>query len=310
VGINFQIGGLVMKKILLAPIFLLILGGCGDSMFQGMESKNTTEAKNFEVSKSLDSGDFNSVLSNPNANAQDYAAAAMGAAGLDPVKLIDKINDIAASGTATKNDIGAVTAIPINPDVLDKVETAKDKLENELGWTVVSSKSREADLEFQTEKGKLEKTITGCSGAKCKDPNLNFQMVMTSLTSVITAIAQVGKDKGISYLDTDNTTKTFDPSDGIKEKEAEALGKYLITDPLVKVDTDGKDGGDTTLVDVVAENVVNVVYALPFANLGADSDINKVLTQVTQGQKSLDYNGDGNITSADLSDYLKEVLGT
>src|SRR3989304_5448640 len=121
-----------MKKGFLILVALLVAAGCGTNMFEGMEDKNTTEATASEVTMKLDSGDYDWVLANADkANATDYAAAAMGAAGLNPTELINALNDIAEE-TGTKNDIGAVTSISFDTSALSALQTAKGKLSDEL----------------------------------------------------------------------------------------------------------------------------------------------------------------------------------
>ena len=248
-----------MKKVSLILVALLMAAGCGTNMFEGMEDKNTTEATASEVTMKLDSGDYDWVLANADkANATDYAAAAMGAAGLNPTELINALNDIAESGT--QNDLGAVTSISIDTTALGALQTAKEKLIAELA-------------------------------AKPNDPELSFQMVLTSITSSITAIAKVGEEGSIA---------DFDPSNGINTDEAKAVGNYIADNP--------NNTDVINLTSLIAEDVGNAVVALPDANLGA-SDLNSVLTDVTQGQGSLDYDGDNTIESTDISDYFINVLG-
>lgn len=257
-----------MKKMFLILITLLISVGCGTNVFEGIEDKNSTEAGDIENSKILDSGNYDSILDNPeDANATDYSAAAMGKAGLDPIKLINALNDIAQEGVQ-QNDLSAVVSLEINPDALNNVQTAKDKLKEELA-------------------------------ANPTDPDLNFQLVMTSLTSTVTALSQVGQDN------IDN----FNPTDGIDPEEASLLGNYIADNPeaTVNVDMDG-DGENDKLLDIIAGDVNDTVDSLPNANLG-NSDMNQVLTSTTQGDGSLDYDGDGIVTGTDISDYLINVLG-
>ena len=254
-----------MKKLFLMFAALLIITGCGDSLFSGMENKNSSEATNFDVAKKLDNGDYNWILNNPDkANATDYSAAAMGAAGLDPVKLIQTLNDVAAGGS--NNDLTAVlSSISIDTTKLDDLQTAKDKLAEELA-----------------------KNPT--------DPDLNLQLVMTSLTSTITAIALAGQ--GVTDVNVTN---------GISDTEATSIANTVINNP--QIDTDGDGVNDTAIATLVAEDVTNVVTALPNANLGTDSDLNQVLTQTSQGSGSINYDGTGSVTATDVSNYLTNVIG-
>jgi len=258
--------------ILLITIILFITAGCGGNFFEGLENKNSSEAKEIDISKKLDSGDYDGILNNPDANALDYAAAAMGAAGLNPADLIDALNNIAKQSST--NDLSSVMSISINPEFLDELQSAKEKLEDEM------------DCENNPD------------GAKCLDPNLNFQLVMTSLTSTVTAIAQVGGDASV------------DTSDGISETEAVNISNYLVANPGAQVDTDGDNAPDTSLALVIANDMVDVGGSLPNADLGTDSDLNEVLTETTQGEGSINYDGQGDVTETDVSNYLQCVLGT
>lgn len=256
-------------------LFLIILAfvfsGCGTNVFEGIESKDTEEANAFDVSKKLDSGDYKWILDNPDkVNATDYAAAAMGYAGLDSDSLITALNDMADE--EKNNNLSAVTSLSIKPDALPYLQEAKKKLENELL-------------------------------ANPEDPELNFQMVLTSLTSTITALAQVGQD----------SVGGFDSTDGISNSEAVALGNYIVTYPGVNVNVDTNNDGlvnaNDTLVSLVAGDVSSIETCLPKAQLGSESALNEVLQETTQGEDSIDYNGDGTVTAPDISNYLISILG-
>lgn len=251
--------------------FLIIsafLAGCGTNAFQSMDDKNSKEAAALETTKKLDSRNYDAILADPDsANATDYAAAAMGAAGLDPVDLISTLTDIADS--VNKNDLSAITALSLNPDALDELQTAKAKLEAELNCP---------------------------DGPKCNDPDLNFQMVMTSLTSTITAIAQLGDTTGITV------------TDGINSTEAVTLATSI--NPTVQVDTNGDGLADTSLITLIANDIVNVGESLPNADLGTDSELNNVLTDTTTGSGSINYDGTGSVSDQDVTNYLKCVIGS
>jgi len=266
-----------MSKIifLLITITLLISVGCGGNWFEAIEDTHSSEAKQIDTSKKLDSGDYEAILNDPNANALDYAAAAMGAAGLNPADLIDALNNIAKQSST--NDLSSVVSISISPEFLDELQIAKEKLEDEM------------DCEKNPE------------GTKCLDPNLNFQLVMTSLTSTVTAIAQVGGDASV------------DASDGIDETEAVNISNFLIANPGAKVDINGDgdtdDPEDTSLALVIVNDVADIGGALPNSDLGTDSELNNVLTETTQGEGSINYDGQGDVTETDVSNYLQCVLG-
>ncbi|MDO8447146.1 MAG: hypothetical protein Q7T53_13820 [Deltaproteobacteria bacterium] len=263
------------KNLMLFCLLTLITIGCGENVFEGQEDKGTSEAERLEISNKLDSGDYPAVLNDPNATAVEYGEAAMGLAGLDPVSLIQAMNDVAEDPNITDNDLGPVTNLPINPDALDELQAAKNKLSSEISSICTADPTSQ----------------------QCKD--LNFQMTILSLSSTITAFAQVGQ----------TNVGGFDPTDGISTTEATSLGNYIASNPTVQADANGDGTPDTGLATLIDGDVDNVVAALPNAALGADSDLNQVLTEATQGSGSINYDGTGDVTSTDISNYLKNVLG-
>jgi len=275
-----------MKKLalLLSLLSVVFIAGCGENIFEGQEDKNTTEAERLNISDDLDSGNYLAVLNNQDATATEYAAAAMGLAGLDPVGLIQAMNDAATAGTT--GDLGPVTSLVLDPAALDELQTAKDKLAAELA-------------------------------ANPTDPDLNFQMTLTSLTSTLTALAEVGQTNSGSI-------GGFDLSDGISTTEATNLGNFIATngDQAVSVDVKDSNGNDLpdTLANLIAIDVANVVNTLPNANLGSSSDLNQILTEATSQPGGLNYTcsdinpadgvcDDTTVTAADISNYLTNVLG-
>lgn len=260
-----------MKKtrFIVCLLTLTLTTGCGQNLFEGQENKDSTQAKQLDTSSKLDSGNYAAVLNDPNVSAVDYTAAAMGLAGLDPVELIKAMNKISTSSSSTKNDISQVTNLPIDPSAVQYLQQAKTKLQAQLA-------------------------------ANPTDPDLNFQMSLVSLTSTVTALAQVGQSNSGSI------TGGFNSADGISSSEANALGIYLISNPDATVNT---GSGTATLVSIVASDVASVSSSLPNANLGTGSDLNNVITDATQGPQSIDYNGNGTVTSNDISNYLRNVIG-
>ncbi|HLA47841.1 MAG: hypothetical protein A3I04_02605 [Nitrospinae bacterium RIFCSPLOWO2_02_FULL_39_110] len=270
-----------MKKwfLLMVSLILVSTGGCGSgNMFEGQEGKLTAEAKKFATSAALDSGDYASILSDPsNANPTDYAAAAMGAAGLDPVKLIQTLNDV-ASGT-NKTDLSAVvSSIKIDTSALDELKTAKDKLKEAL--------------------------VTDPDNS-----DLKLQIALTSLTSTLTAVAQVGENLGVANLDL---------SDGISETEAAAIGTKIGSIPTADlatsllVNTTGT-GNTTLLTDVVSDDVSNIVNNLDA--LPSGSELRTVLNDSMQGTDGLnkdgskDTKGNPTISATEISSYYSNILG-
>lgn len=277
-----------MKKWFLLMVFMsfVFIGGCGSgNMFEGQEGKLTAEAKKFATSSDLDSGNYTSVLSDPNANPTDYAAAAMGAAGLDPVKLIQTLNDV-ASGTNQTDLSAVVSSIKIDTSKLDELQTAKDKLKEALGCDV--------------------------QGVNCtnEDPDLKLQLALTSLTSTLTAVAQVGENLGVANLDL---------SDGLSETEAAAIGTKIESIPtadlatLLVVNTTGTGSASTLLTDVVSDDVSNIVNNLDA--LPSGSDLRTVLNDSMQGTDGLNKDGSKNaegnptISATEISSYYSNILG-
>lgn len=264
-----------MRRLVLAlsaALLVFATASCGDNMFKGMDSTSTEEAMRFEVSRRLDAGDYAWVLSHPElAGAIDYSAAAMGLAGLDPADLIIALNNVSNSA-GISNDLSPVTGLSLNPEALQYLNTSQTMLQAELN-------------------------------ANPNDPDLNFQMTMTSLTSAITALAQAGETNSGSIAG------GFDASDGISQTEAQNLGTFINANPGVQVDTDGDNVPDTSLVTVMANDVNTVNSTLPNAALGANSDLYQVLSETTSGQGSIDYDGDGTVTAGDITNYLTQVLG-
>lgn len=270
-----------MKKWFLLMVFMsfVFIGGCGSgNMFEGQEGKLTAEAKKFATSSALDSGDYASVLSDPNANPTDYAAAAMGAAGLDPVKLIQTLNDV-ASGTNQTDLSAVVSSIKIDTTKLDELQTAKDKLKEAL--------KNDPD-----------------------NSDLKLQVALTSLTSTLTAVAQVGENLGVANLDL---------SDGLSETEAAAIGTSIGSIPTADlatklvVDTTGTGSASTLLTDVVSDDVSNIVNNLDA--LPSGSDLRTVLNDSMQGTDGLNKDGSKNaegnptISATEISSYYSNILG-
>lgn len=243
-------------------LFLIILAfvfsGCGTNVFEGIESKDTEEANAFDVSKKLDSGDYLWILQNPDkVNAIDYAAAAMGYAGLDSDSLITALNNMAEG---EKNDLSAVTSLSINPDALPYLQEAKEKLENELS-------------------------------ANPEDPELNFQMVLTSVTRTVTSLAKVMECNNLG-----------DTRDGIQEDEAFELKDYV--NYALNPD-EGVCGRGETLVNIVSEDVLDMANSLKRTDLGG-SDLYETLNAVTT---EVDKDSDGTVRDGELKNYLETVLG-
>lgn len=275
-----------MKKqvLLLCALALFLAVGCG-------EDKNSNEAKNFDRSKNLDSGNYQAVLSDPNANATDFAAAAMVAAGLDPVDLVKQLNTTASTTAGTTSgDLGAVTQIPINPDNLHYLVDAENKLNAEI--TTKCS-------------GMTTTTVT----QECKD--LNFQQTVTSLTTTVTALAQVGQSNAISgNIAGDGVNGQFDATNGISQIEATNLANFIATQCLTNCPT-VNTGASTqvNIVSVVADDIATIAGStgtdgsLALSGLGG-SELETTLNSITTGSNSINPSG-GTVTSSDITTYLQ-----
>jgi hypothetical protein len=153
---------------LMLMLIFLVAPGCGSSIFDSLENKDTDEATAFEVSKRLDEGDYDYVLSlGENANPIDYAAAALGAAGIDIPTMISSLTT-ASEGSTSLDSIFAMTS---GTDSLDELKDATDYLTTAL----------EADPE---------------------NTALNLQLTLVSLATVTTSISQVADNNNISGVDT------------------------------------------------------------------------------------------------------------
>lgn len=260
-----------MKKqvLLLCALSLFLAVGCG-------EDKGSAEAKRFETAKNLDSGNYQAVLSDPNANATDFAAAAMVAAGLDPVDLVKQLNTTASTTAGTTSgDLGAVTQIPIAPENLSYLVDAEKKLNAEIQAKCA---------------GMTATTIT----QECKD--LNFQQTVTSLTTTITALAQVGQTNSASI------PGGFNPADGISQAEATALATYITNNPNATVNA----GTSTpTLVAIVAADVATIAGTTGTNGSLALSGLGGSELETTLNSISTDINGGaGTVTPTDITNYL------
>ncbi|MBI4714660.1 MAG: hypothetical protein HY760_01715 [Nitrospirae bacterium] len=150
--------------------FLGVAAGCGSNLFEGMEDKESTEATQYATLKSLDSGDFAAVLAacdQGTADPIDCSAAALGAAGLDPIDVANKLNDLINS--TASGDISSIASLSIDSSYLDEIHEANVLLAEEC-------------------------EATG-------DDNACSQLVVTSIAEVVVAIAQVGDNASIDVTD-------------------------------------------------------------------------------------------------------------
>ena len=276
----------MMKKTFLYSsliIFLLAAAGCGQNILKGMEDKESGDAQQYGALKSLDSGDFQAVLSACDAGTADpldCSAAALGAAGLDPLAIARQLNDLIDS-TAT-GDISAIgTLAGLDPSYLDEIHDANVQLEK-----------------------------------KCTDPNdpdaedACSQLVVTSIAEVVMAIAQVGENNAINV------------ADGISAIEADTIADLIASTPTVLVDTDDDGTLDPTpileVIETSALYIINNINDSPFGDANGDGTADTELGQVIEEQVQTIGGADcavGSITPctvtpAELESYLDTQYGS
>src|SRR3972149_2718108 len=130
----------MMKKTFLYSSLLIVLLatlGCGQNMLEGVEDKESGDAQQYAALKSLDSGDFQAVLSACDAGTADpldCSAAALGAAGLDPLEVARQLNNLIDS--AATGDISAIgTLSGLDPSYLDEIHASNVTLAAECEAT-------------------------------------------------------------------------------------------------------------------------------------------------------------------------------
>lgn len=229
-----------MKKILLF-ITTIMIAGCGDSIFVGMEDKNSTNAKIFDISGKLDSRDYNWLLKackagDTSVSALDCAAAAMGYAGFDPANLMDAISSLTKSGAS--GDLSAIMSILRNPDAVDEITYAIDLLKKE------------------------------CPDP-CADKDISTQLVMASVTRTVTAIGQAA---GTVV----NVEDGIQSDEAIKIAEAIASDPWVDTNGDGVADD--KDEKFTT---VITQDVARVLTSLPNSGIGGSDTGDSVKSSTT-----------------------------
>ncbi|MBI5755958.1 MAG: hypothetical protein HZA12_03450 [Nitrospirae bacterium] len=274
----------MIKKTFLSSSLLLFLAlsfiGCGQNIFEGIEDKGSGGAKQYAALKSLDSGDWPSVLEQCDlgtANPLDCSAAALGAAGLDPIDVAKKLNNLIDTlGTATTGDISAIGTLPnIDPSYLDEIHDANVQLDTE-----------------------------------CKDngdEDACSQLVVTAIAEVVIAIAQVGE-----------SLPGVDLSDGIDAVEAEIIADAISTGSTVDIDGDGTATPVETVIETSALYIINNINASPFGDPDGDGIANTELGQVIEDQVqamggadcAVDSATTCEVTAAELESYLDTTYGS
>ncbi len=83
-----------MRNIVLSVLMLtFMMYGCGNNLFEFLSDEDSTDAKDYVISRDLDKGDFDSVLNNENASPLDRSAAYLGLAGFDINDILDRMID-------------------------------------------------------------------------------------------------------------------------------------------------------------------------------------------------------------------------
>lgn len=85
------------KKMLLIPLAVLtaslMLFSCGDNVFDFLADDDSTEAKQYEVTKNLDQGNWDAVIGSPYATHMQKGAAYFGKAGFDTKDVVNGLID-------------------------------------------------------------------------------------------------------------------------------------------------------------------------------------------------------------------------
>src|SRR3972149_632261 len=242
----------MMKKTFLYSSLILLLlmtMGCGQNILKGMEDKGSNNAQQYAALKSLDSGDFLDVLracDAGEADPLDCSAAALGAAGLDPIEVAKQLNDLI--GVTATGDISAIGSLAgLDPSYLDEIHDANIEL--------------------------AEKCEATNAGDACS------QLVITSIAEVVMAIAQVGEnnainvENGIDATEADTISGLIDSAtvlvdtDGDGTLDATPILDVIETDALYIInninsspfgDTDNSGTADTDLGQVIEEQVQTI----------------------------------------------------
>lgn len=272
----------MMKKTFLYSsliIFLFVAAGCGQNILKGMEDKESGDAQQYAALKSLDSGEFLDVLSacdEGKADPLDCSAAALGAAGLDPLEIARKLNDqIDSLGTTAAGDISSIGGLSnLDPSYLDEIHDANLQLADECETT--------------------------------GDEDVCSQLVVTSLAEIVMAIAQVGETNLTIDL-TDGISDT--------EADTIAGMITATTTVLVDTNDDGILEA-TPIIDVITDDalyIINNINDSPFGDTNNDGTADTELGQVVEGQVEAiggaDCASDStvvcDVSATDLESYLE-----
>ncbi len=270
----------MMKKTFLYSSLLIVLLatlGCGQNMLEGVEDKGSGDAKQYAALKSLDSGDFQTVLSACDAGTADpldCSAAALGAAGLDPLEVARQLNDLIGNTTVgATGDISVIGDLDgLNPSYLDEIHDANVQLAQECENT--------------------------------QDQDVCSQLVVTSIAEVVMAIAQVGEKNGITVSDGIDIT-------GGAGSDANLIADIISNDPTVKVDTDGDGTLDTTLLSVIATDasyIIDHINDSPFAGTGFGDVIEEQVVAI--GGTDCGTGSTTCVTATELDIYLGTTYGS
>ena len=272
----------MMKKTFLYSSLLIVLLatlGCGQNMLEGVEDKGSGDAKQYAALKSLDSGDFLSVLSACDAgtaDALDCSAAALGAAGLDPLAVARQLNDLIDS-TAT-GDISAIgTLAGLDPSYLDEIHASNVEL------------------------------AATCEATK--DKNTCSQLVVTSIAEVVMALAQVGDNNGVDVTDGISAAE----ADTISDLIASSPTVQVDTDEDGTLD----DTPILDVIETALLNIINYINDSPFGDADSDGIPDTELGQVIADQVETIGGADCTagsttceVTAAELESYLDTTYGS
>lgn len=272
----------MMKKTFLYSsliVFLLAAGGCGQNMLQGMEDKESGDAQQYAALKSLDSGDFLDVLSacdEGTADPLDCSAAALGAAGLDPLDVARQLNDLIDS--AATGDISAIGTLEgLDPAYLDEIHDANSQLAEECETT--------------------------------GDQDACSQLVVTSIAEVVMAIAQVGDNNAVDVAD----GISAEEADTIADLIASSPTVLVDTDGDGIPDvTPILDVIETAALDII-NNINDSPFGDEDGDGTADTELGQVIEDLVEeigGADCVAGSTTCQVTDAELESYLETTYGS
>ena len=259
-------------------IFLLTAFGCGQNILKGMEDKESNDAQQYSALKSLDSGEFLDVLSacdEGTADPLDCSAAALGAAGLDPLDIARQLNEqIDSLGSTAAGDVSSIGGLSnLDPSYLDEIHSANEQLAAECEET--------------------------------GDQDVCSQLVITSIAEIVIAIAQVGSTS--TEIDLDDGIQ--------EGEAVIIAGMITDSTTVLAEDTDGDGTPDPTpIIDVIGYAVLDIINNINKSPLGGDTngdgkpdtELGQILQEQAEaiGGSDCAAGSENCVDANDIKDYL------